>query len=307
LISSSRTIARISRALVGRRGATSVAAFGAAFVAAFGAAFVAAVVGSLFLVAVPRGADAADKRFPDPIGYVSDFAGVVDAASADSITTLAREIEAKTGAELAVVTLHDLGGDDIDPAGTALFAQWGIGKKGKDDGVLILLALEERKVRIEPGYGLEQILTDGRCGQIIRRIMAPDLAAGRYGVGLLAGARVVAGIIAADRGVTITGSAPLPRGRGREGEVSPLVLLLVAFLIVLVFARTVRFFSTFGNASGPYRDWRTRRRGWRDPWGGFGGGFGGMGGFGGGGGGGGGGFGGFGGGSSGGGGASGGF
>ena len=65
--------------------------------------------------------------YPAPLGYLSDFAQIVDAASADSITSLAKELQEKTGAELAVVTLRDLGGETIDPAATALFKQWGIG------------------------------------------------------------------------------------------------------------------------------------------------------------------------------------
>lgn len=259
----------------------------------------------LWLLAAPA-ARAADRPFPAPRGYLSDFAGIVDAASADSITALARELETKTGAEIAVVTLHDLGGDTIDPVATALFAQWGIGKKGKDEGVLVLLALEERKVKIETGYGVEGILPDGKCGAIIRRVMGPDLSADRFGVGLLAGARSIAGVIAADRGVTIMGSTLPPEGGERGAKLPTWVLLLIFILIPAIF-RIVNASARMGGV-GPYRDWRTRRRGGNDSFGGFGGGWGGMGGFGGGGsGGGGGGFGGFGGGGSGGGGASGGF
>ncbi|HET9951946.1 MAG TPA: TPM domain-containing protein [Candidatus Eisenbacteria bacterium] len=274
-----------------------------------GAAFAALLL--LALLAAPA-ARAADRPFPEPRGFLSDFAGIVDAASADSITSLGRELEEKAGAEIAVVTLPDLGGETIDPVATALFAQWGIGKKGKDDGVLVLLALEERKVKIETGYGVEGILPDGKCGAIIRRVMGPDLSAGRYGVGLLAGARSIAGAIAADRGVTIAGSTLPPEGGARGAEAPAWVLLLIFLVILVVFTRIAGMAARMGGM-GPYRDWRTRRRGGNDPFGGFGGGWGGMGGFGGGGfgggggGGGGGGFGGFGGGRSGGGGASGGF
>lgn len=258
----------------------------------------------LFWVAAgTHSALAAEKRFPEPVGYLSDFAGIVDPPSADSITALATELREKTGAELAVVTLRDLGGETIEPVATALFKEWGVGRAGHDDGVLVLLALEERKVRIEPGYGLEGPLPDGRCGAIIRRVMGPDLSAGRYGVGLLAGARAVAGAIAAERGVTITGSLEPPAVGATANEAPGWVLLVVFIMMVLFFSMISRAASRFGG-HGTYRDWRMGRRGSNDPWGGFGGGWGGMGGFGGGSGGG---FGGFGGGRSGGGGASGGF
>jgi uncharacterized protein len=229
----------------------------------------------------------------------------MDAASRDSIEALAGELDRKTGAQLAVVTLPDLGGDEIDPVAVDLYKSWGIGSKGKDEGVLILLAQKERRVRIEVGYGLEGILPDGLCGSIIRRVMAPELSQGKTGAGLLHGAAAVVGVIARDRGVTVTGAQPLPSEDGDGGSLSPRGIFFIALLIAGILSRLLQAGA--------------RRRGWMGrggPWwwggggpGGYGGMFGGFGGMGGGfgGGGGGGGFGGFGGGRSGGGGASGGF
>lgn len=249
--------------------------------------------------------DASARAWPKPEGYVSDFARVVDPASRDSIEALARELREKTGAELAVVTLPDLGGDEIEPVSVDLFQAWGIGKKGTDEGVMILLASKERRVRIEVGYGLEGILPDGLCGSIIRRVMAPELAAGRIGSGLLRGAAAVAGVIAKDRGVTITGAAPAADGQD-EGSDHQGIFWIALFVAVML--------SVIFRARATRRGWMFPGRGW---WldgpggpGGYGGMFGGFGGMGGGtgrGGFGGGGFGGFGGGRGGGGGASGGF
>jgi len=163
LISSSRIIARASGALLA-----------------------VLLLGSL---GIPGHASA--RTWPKPQGYVSDFAGVLDAASRDSLEALAAELREKTGAELAVATTPNLGDDDIDAAAVDLFKAWGVGSKSKDEGVLILLAQQERRVRIEVGYGLEGILPDGLCGSIIRHVMAPDLSAERYGPGLLQGARAV--------------------------------------------------------------------------------------------------------------------
>ena len=237
----------------------------------------------LVLGSLAFGSDAFARAWPKPEGYVSG-----------------RELREKTGAELTVVTLPDLGGEEVEPVAVDLFQAWGIGKKGTDEGVLILLASKERRVRIEVGYGLEGILPDGLCGSIIRRVMAPNLAAGRIGQGLLRGAAAVAGVIAKDRGVTITGAvAPEPEEEegGRQG-----VFLAAMFVALIV--------SVISRMAFRRRGWTWTGRGWWDgpgP-GGYGGMFGGFGGMGGGfGGGGGGGFGGFGGGRSGGGGASGGF
>jgi uncharacterized protein len=249
------------------------------------------------LLALLFAASAGAREWPAPTGRLSDFAGVVDPASADSIESLALEVHEKTGAELAVATFPNLGGEEIEPAATELFQAWGVGRKGKDDGVLILLARDERRVRIEVGYGLEGPLPDGRVGGIIRRVMGPDLSADRFGPGLLRGARAVANAIAVERGVTITGTAGIEApADGREGPTpSGFAFLILCVVILLVI--------------GSMRDRMARRsRGWGGPWGGFGGFGGGFGGgLGGGFGGGrsGGGFGGFGGGMSGGGGASG--
>lgn len=282
MIFSSRTIDRPSRLIT----------------AALAVAVVAAAMG-----AVPF---AEARGWPAPRRHLSDFAGIIEPAFVDSIEALAVEVEEKTGAEIAVVTLNDLAGETIDPIAVDLFHEWGIGGKGNDDGVLLLLARDERKVRIEVGYGLEGILPDGKCGAIIRGVMAPDLRADRFGAGLLRGTEAISGVIADDRGVILarrgrgvapqTESGGSSRSRGSFGA-----LLFVAIVFILMSAMFARQRATWGGS-------RTRRRGWYDPWGGFGGGLGGLGGFGGGGGGGGGGgFGGFGGGKSGGGGASGGF
>ncbi len=236
---------------------------------------------------------ASARTWPEPEGFVSDFAHMIDPASRDSIGALATELREKTGAELAVVTLPDLAGDEIEPVAVNLYKAWGIGKKGTDEGVLLLLAWKERRVRIEVGYGLEGILPDGLCGSIIRRVMTPELTAGRVGSGLLRGAQSVVGVIAKDRGVMITGARSLP-SEEEERPKRPGNSLLLGIAVILILNAFLR-----RSRRGIYRGWG----GWGP--GGFGGMFGGFGGMGGGFGGGG--FGGFGGGRSGGGGASGGF
>src|SRR5438874_4584390 len=115
----------------------------------------ALAVGAVVLAALVWVSPAAARTWPQAEGFVSDFAKIVDPASRDSIEALAGDLREKTGAELAVVTLPDLGEDDIDAAAVDLYKAWGIGKKGTDEGVLILLAWKERRVRIEVGSGRE--------------------------------------------------------------------------------------------------------------------------------------------------------
>jgi uncharacterized protein len=225
--------------------------------------------------------------FPKTQGYVSDFAGMIPSNTAGQLRTLAQDLERKTGAELAVVTVPDLGGENLETYAVDLFEKWGIGKKGKDNGVLILVAKAERKIRIEVGYGLEGIIPDGRAGDIIREQIEPAFKAGDFGAGLLLGAVAVSQIIAHDAGVQLGLKKPRAtygRRRTRRGSLLGSLINLIFFIIFFPLFFLRRLF--FGHRRMGY---------WTSGLGGFGGGFGG------------GGFGGFGGGMSGGGGASGGW
>src|SRR5437016_2363013 len=114
-----------------------------------------------------------------PTGYVDDFAGVLDAASAQRITQICSQIEHKAQAQIAVVTIHSLEGPDIEGYAVDLFKQWGIGK-ATNRGVLILLAVDDHRRRVEVGYGLEPILPDGKVGGFGREAV-PYLRQIQYG------------------------------------------------------------------------------------------------------------------------------
>jgi uncharacterized protein len=262
---------------------------------------VAVALAVLCAIARPAAAQTA-ATLPALTEPVNDFAHVIDGESAAEMDRIIRALQAKTGDAVVVVTVPG-----IEPAGDIreyaenLFENHGrgVGEKGKDNGLLILLALKERRVWIEVGYGLEQFITDGFSGETSRDVMAPEFKNGRYGPGLLAGTRRIVGRIAEGRNVTLDG-VPAPRsvGGGPAGTPIPLWVIVVAFIVIMLISRA---------GGGPGR----RNRYWGgSPWSGwssgvgpFGGGWGsGFGGGGGGGGGFGGGFGGFGGGRSGGGG-----
>lgn len=234
---------------------------------------------------------------------MGDFAGVLSASSRDQLTALCTEVEQKTQAQIAVVTVKSLGGRTIEDYSIELATRLGIGPKSTNRGVLILLAVDDHRYRIEVGYGLEAILPDGKVGGFGREAV-PYLRANDYDSALLLMTRRVADVIAADRGVTLTGSPPeSPESEGEERRLAPLewLMLILFALFVVSLARMMH---------APPVSRRMGRGWWIGPvigsglGGGLGGGFRG-GGFGGGFGGGGGGFGGFGGGGFGGGGASG--
>lgn len=243
-----------------------------------------------------------------PQGFVSDFAGVLDAQTKQEITLLCQEIYQKASAQIAVVTVHTTEGVPLEEFSIGLAQRWGVGPRQNDRGVMILLVVDDHRYRIEVGYGLEGILPDGEVGTIGREAV-PLLRQGDYNRALLLMTSRVAGIIANDRHVTLTtvpALPPAPVSRPMSGFPIGTLLFLIFFfgmplagwLIPLVLS------GVLGNPAG-------RRHLGRRPWmfggywpgtwtgGGFGGGGSGWGG--------GGGFGGFGGGSFGGGGASGGW
>lgn len=242
---------------------------------------------------------------------VNDFAGVIDPQTEAEMDRRMRALQTATGDAIVVATVKTFNPyANIDEFRVKMFENGGrgIGERGKENGLLIVAAIEDRQIGVEVGYGLEEFITDGFAGETIRTVIAPEFRRGEYGRGLLAGTTRFINRIAEGRGVKLEGVPRVqPVQRSRPVGI-PFPVILLAWLLLL--------------AIGQIGQRRRRRRTWaRGPWsgwysgvgpfggggysrGGFGGGFGGFGGSGGGGGGG---FGGFSGGRSGGGGASGGW
>ncbi len=163
---------------------------------------------ALLAAALPLAAAAVQLEKLQPHGHVSDFADVFEAGSRESLANFLLDVKSATGAEIAVVTLPTLAGEEINDFANRLFVKWGIGRKGKDDGVLLLMALQERRVRIEVGYGLEPILPDARSGRILDETVIPRFKERQYAAGLADGAAAIAAIIAGQQGITLTGAPP---------------------------------------------------------------------------------------------------
>lgn len=119
-----------------------------------------------------------------PVGFVNDYAAMLSPEFAQSLEQDLQKFEKQTGNEITVVTIDSLNADSIEDYAVTLFKQWGIGKKGKDDGLLLLIVKTDRQVRIEVGYGLEPIITDGRAGRIIRDDIAPAFQEGNVDTGV---------------------------------------------------------------------------------------------------------------------------
>lgn len=259
--------------------------------------FCAALVGLSVHAAAPS-AQSVDQLKPQ--GYVNDFANVLSPSARNQITQLCTEIDQKAQAQIAVVTVHTIGGQTAFDYSLDLATRWGVGPKQKDRGVLILVAVDDHKYYTQVGYGLEGILPDGKVGGFGREAV-PYFRQTNYDAGILLMTKRVADVIAADRRIALTDEPainPLPqtstsRRSGSEAPSSPAQIIVILVILFVIF-RVLRAFA-FAGSSGRYY----RRHGgwWIGPM--MGGGFGGGGWSGGGGGG----FGGFGGGSFGGGGA----
>src|SRR2546425_10146876 len=155
----------------------------------------------LFLALSIAPAFAVDWKALKPQGYVSDFAGVIDAQSKAELDNYCGRVEQQTGAQMALVTIQSLSGEPIEDVANTLYRAWGVGKKGKDEGILLLLAVGDRRDRLEVGYGLEPLLPDGFDGDILRA-MRPALRQSQYGERPRAAAATVGGRIAQAKGGT---------------------------------------------------------------------------------------------------------
>jgi len=184
---------------------------------------------TLFLTVVTMAA--AGETFPKPAGAVNDFAGVIPTQIAASMENMAREVLEKTGTAVVVATVETIGENEPADYANRLYGAWGIGKKGDDRGVLIFLAVKERQVRIETGYGVEGILPDGLTGEILDRHAIPNFRDGDYGRGMAETMAAVSTVVAKAAGVTLTG-VQAPRKKAAKTQrglgIGQIVLLVLA-------------------------------------------------------------------------------
>jgi uncharacterized protein len=232
---------------------------------------------------------------PELTQPVNDFAHVIDSSSAREMESLIRSLQQATGDVVVVATIDTFAPyATIEEYAVKMFENHGrgIGERGRDNGLLILVAVKDRRVKFEVGYELEEFITDGFAGQISREDMAPSFRRGAYGEGLLAGTQRVISRIAERRNVTLQGVRP---ERARRGAPQPgsggglIVALIVAVLLINLIAGRMRGRRRFRGGWGGYGGWSSGIGpfgggfgGGFGRGGGFGGGFGGFGGFGGG-------------------------
>jgi uncharacterized protein len=144
-----------------------------------------------------------EAQYPQYTGYVNDFAGLLSPEVEARLNGIIGELERKTTAQVAVVTVESTGDEPIEQYAVKLFKKWGIGQKGKDNGVLILVAAKDQKIRIEVGYGLEGAIPDAVAFAIYKKIMVPHFRSGDFDKGVSLATEAVVGQIAEEYGVEI--------------------------------------------------------------------------------------------------------
>jgi len=246
---------------------------------------------------------AAEVTVPDAGSYVVDRAGIVDDAVEQQLEGWLRELEQKTTAQVKVLTVSTIGGEDFFGFAQRHAEMWKLGRKGKDNGALIVVAMQERQVRIQVGYGLEPVLPDSWCGSLSRNVIAAAFKQARYSEGVHQGTVAVANKVADEANIRLTG---IPEFRYRRSPGAGTVVggagfstLFVVMVILIALSRRRRNYSRWGGGLAEGLFWGSiisnmLRGGRGSHWGGgfgggsgggFGGSFGGGGRFGGGGGG----------------------
>lgn len=161
--------------------------------------------------------------FPAPTGFVNDFANVLTTEQKQTLETNLSNFEKQTGNEISVAIIKNLSGNTIENVAVKIFEEWKIGKKSQDNGVLFLVAVDDRKLKIETGYGIEAKLTDGKAGEIIRNIIAPKFKQNDYFGGISDGVTAIEKIIA----------EPTPIKVNPKISLSPFLWLLIPLIIYL--------------------------------------------------------------------------
>jgi uncharacterized protein len=240
---------------------------------------IAAVAIALLALALALSAEPASQLHPTD--YVNDFAHVLGSNTVAQLDNICQQLDHKAQTQIAVVTINSLDGADVVSYSVDLYQKWGIGTKGKGRGVLILLAVQDHRYWITVGYGLEGILPDGKVGGFGREAV-PLLKQNDYNGAVSLLTSRVAGVVAKDAGIELTGVQPQspaePQEQPESGHSAGGIVFVVIIILLVIFTplRRLLFWGLLFGGGGGFRGGSS----WGG--GGFGGGSGGFGGFGGG-------------------------
>lgn len=165
-------------------------------------------------------------------GRVNDNAGIIKQKDEEEISDYLKSLEDTTGIQIAVLTIPSLEGEDISSYSLKVCETWQLGRNGYDDGALLLVALKEHQVRIETGYGLEGLLTDTKCGLIIRNVIIPEFKSGDYSKGILKGVKNMGGI--ASNNAELVDSSVRDEEEKSSMGAGGLIFMIIWFIFVFI-------------------------------------------------------------------------
>jgi len=175
---------------------------------------------------------------PVPKTHVADRANIIDNQTESKINAFLAELESKTGAQMVVLTVKTTGGAPVDQFSIDLANAWKLGQFEQNNGVLMVIARDDRKYSIEVGTGLERILPDDFCAEVGKTLFVPNFRNGNYNEGIYQGASAIINKIAKDAGVTISGAPTRVQLPGRRSSgLSFLPILLIFILPMLLGGR----------------------------------------------------------------------
>jgi uncharacterized protein len=190
--------------------------------------------------------------FPQLTGRVVDDAGILDAATRQSLDAKFAAVEAKSGDQIVVVTLKSLEGTSIEDYGYQLGRAWGIGQKGKNNGAILIVAPNERKVRIEVGYGLEGALTDAVTRLIIANAILPRFRAGDFAGGIVRGADDIVQVVSGDAEEFKRRAAQRPDDAPFPIDIGTIIILMIVVFVIVSMMRNARSAGPGSRRGGGY-------------------------------------------------------
>jgi uncharacterized protein len=170
-------------------------------------------------------------------GRVNDLANLIHPSMSNQLESVLSQLEQTDSTQIVVLTIPSLEGQSLEEFSLAVVERWQIGQKDVDNGVLLLVAKQERKIRIEVGYGLEGKLTDLMAGRIIRNVMVPQFKMGRFDQGIIDGVSAIVGVVRGEFKAPTSDRKP----KGRQKNSPGLIGIVVFFLLINVLGRTNRY------------------------------------------------------------------
>lgn len=185
---------------------------------------------------------------PPLAGPVNDLAGILNSREKLELQDFLNSVNTQTGTQLAVLTLPSLEGDSLESFSVRTAEEWGLGQEDKDNGVLLLVVMDDRSIRIEAGYGLEGLLTDMKSGLIIRNVIVPQFQRGNFGQGIIEASRNIVGIVTNNEEI-VADKVKNPK-KDSDFMIIP-VIFFIWFITMIVLGRMGKLRGSSGRYRGP--------------------------------------------------------